>query len=350
MRNKWTKEKCQEIALQYKTKIDFIKNENSCYLTATNNGWLDEICLHMTPTLKYWSLDKCREEALKYTTRKDFKDGSGSAYGYAIRLNIIDEITTHMINFRKPKFYWTKEKCQEEVLKYKTKKEFKENSTEAYNAARKNKWLNDISGHLLQLRKNNNYWTKERCHEEALKYNHRTEFNKNSVTAYIKAHKEKWLDEICSHMKILGNRSSKCIYSYEFSDNCVYVGLTYNIKDRQYRHENDKTSQVYKHIQKTSIKPIFKTLTGFIDVNEAIIKEEEYLQKYKSEGWVTLNVHKTGGIGGGVIKWTYEKCKIEAIKYNSRWEFCQKNSSAYYSVLKNKWGDELFSHMKPKHH
>ena len=46
------------------------------------------------------------------------------------------------------------------------------------------------------------YWTKEKCHEEALKYNTRGEFQKKSSTAYVKSRKEKWLDEICIHMKL----------------------------------------------------------------------------------------------------------------------------------------------------
>jgi len=43
-------------------------------------------------------------------------------------------------------------------------------------------------------------WTKERCYKEALKYKTRTNFRKSSSSAYIRARKEGWLDEICEHM------------------------------------------------------------------------------------------------------------------------------------------------------
>lgn len=46
-------------------------------------------------------------------------------------------------------------------------------------------------------------WTFESCKEEALKYNHRKDFAKKSMTAYNKARKNKWLYQICSHMEIL---------------------------------------------------------------------------------------------------------------------------------------------------
>ena len=45
------------------------------------------------------------------------------------------------------------------------------------------------------------YWTKERCDEDALKYNSRSEWNKNNSSAYSAAHKNGWLDECCKHME-----------------------------------------------------------------------------------------------------------------------------------------------------
>ena len=41
------------------------------------------------------------------------------------------------------------------------------------------------------------------------------------------------------------------------------------------------------------------------------------------------------------IRWTYEKCKDEALKYNSRSEFKKNASRAYVISRKNKWLDEL---------
>jgi hypothetical protein len=47
----------------------------------------------------------------------------------------------------------------------------------------------------------NGYWTKERCHEEALKFKYKIDFRNNSASAYVISRKNDWLDEICNHMK-----------------------------------------------------------------------------------------------------------------------------------------------------
>lgn len=41
----------------------------------------------------------------------------------------------------KPKNYWTFEKCKEEALKYKGVKEFSDKSKSAFNVSYKNRWL-----------------------------------------------------------------------------------------------------------------------------------------------------------------------------------------------------------------
>ena len=49
---KWTKEKCHQVALKYKTAKEFRQNEKSVYATARNFGWLEEICSHLIFTSK----------------------------------------------------------------------------------------------------------------------------------------------------------------------------------------------------------------------------------------------------------------------------------------------------------
>ena len=71
---------------------------------------------------------------------------------------------------RKPNGYWIKERCREEALKYKTKVEFRNNSGGAHTIARSNGWLDEICTHMVRPKAYNFKWTKEKCHEEALKY------------------------------------------------------------------------------------------------------------------------------------------------------------------------------------
>lgn len=45
-------------------------------------------------------------------------------------------------------------------------------------------------------------WNKNNCHQEALKYLYKRDFKKNSYGAYQAMYRNKWQDEICSHMII----------------------------------------------------------------------------------------------------------------------------------------------------
>lgn len=102
---------------------------------------------------------------------------------------------------------------------------------------------------------------------------------------------------------------------------------------------------IYNHIQKSKIKPKLKQLTDYINVENAKIEEQNYIFDYKKNGWKILNKAKAGAIGGNIIKWTYEKCKNEALKYNNRTEYF-KNSTSYYAASRNGWLKEICSHMK----
>lgn len=99
------------------------------------------------------------------------------------------------------RIYWTKEKCQEEALKYQSRTTFQKGSSSAYKSARINNWLDEICSHMEELKKPSGYWTLDRCQEEALKYKTRTAFQKGSNTAYLICLTNKWLDAMCFHMK-----------------------------------------------------------------------------------------------------------------------------------------------------
>jgi len=240
------------------------------------------------------------------------------------------------------KTIWTKQLCQKEASKYDTKGEFIRNSPSAYNKARSNGWLDEICIHMIQIKKPKEYWTKEKCQDEALKFKNRGEFSKGSVSAYSKAWEKDWLDEICQHMKYLGNKFKRCVYVYEFSDKIAYVGLTFDMNSREQQHK--KRGPVFQHSKSTQNIANLKQLTDYIDVEDAKNKESEYVTNYLNEGWKLLNSAKTGACGGGERKWTKEKCRIEAMKYENVGDY-KRNSLSYRAAVRNKWLDEICSHM-----
>jgi len=96
----------------------------------------------------------------------------------------------------------------------------------------------------MNIRKPRGYWNKEKCIYEALKYTNKTDFNVNSKSAYLSAYRNGWLNEITQHMVITGSLYDRCIYSYEFTDNCVYIGLTFNLSKRHANRINSETDIV----------------------------------------------------------------------------------------------------------
>ena len=246
----------------------------------------------------YWTKEKCAEEALKYKNRKEFQIRNKGSYLTAVRNGWLNDICKHMIKPVNHNKIWFKENCKTEALKYNTKEEFTNGSLGAYKAAYKNKWLDEICQHMTSLRMPNNFWTKELVIKEALKYNTRQEFRKNSRFAYCAASKNDWLGEVCQHMEICGNVLLRCVYAYEFSDNYAYVGLTCNDNRRQKEHLIKHKSPVAKHIVETGITPKHILLTdNYIDVHLAQQLEKESYNDYISKGWFMLNSNRTGGVG-----------------------------------------------------
>lgn len=242
--------------------------------------------------------------------------------------------------------YWTYEICKEEALKYKTRSDFKKGSPTAYKKSIKNKW--NVFSHMAQVIKPKGYWTYERCKDVARSCKNRTEFSKKESWAYNTSLNNGWIDEICSHMNDKGNIKKRCIYSYEFRNKISYIGLTHDVNKRWKKRRLDNNDIVNIHIKKTKELPTIKQLTEYICVNEAIKMEKYFIKLYKSNGWILLNRIKGGSIGGTCIKWTYDVCKEEALKYESLSELRQKNNLCLSAIYKNKWHDILDNLKKSK--
>jgi len=298
-------------------------------------------------TRNYWTKEKCKEEALKYNTKEEFREKSRYAYTKSFKQGWLKDFCVHMKKSERiPRGYWTKEKCKEESLKYDRRIDFENNCRSAYVSCVRNGWLDYVYSHMSgKGYKSHGYWTKENCQKESLKYSTRNEFRKKSSWPYRISLKNNWLDDICSHMSIIGNLFKRCIYAYEFEDNYVYVGLTFNLEKRNVAHFKKK-SPVYKHNLLTSGYTLIQ-LTEYTDVDKAKELEKFFVEEYKSNGWLILNRIKTGGIGGS-FKWTKEKCHTEALKYKSRKDFSDNDKGAYSAARRYNCLNEICEHMIQK--
>lgn len=189
-------------------------------------------------------------------------------------------------------------------------------------------------------------YPKEVCHQAALKCQFRSEFAEKFKGEYFAALRNGWLDEICSHMTVLGNHYKRCIYAYEFPNidgkNYVYVGLTDHIPQRNLVH--GRKGAVYTFCKKHNLerpKPI--QLTKYIDKEEAKEQEGIKLSQYVAKGWLPLNRVKTGNLGGHLANdgFTFEECKTIGQKYSKRSEWKRNDYPTYYIASKRGWIDDI---------
>ena len=294
----------------------------------------------MTKTRIKWTKELANIESIKYNTRTEFQKKSSNAYNAALRNGWLDNICGHMILLRNDN--WSFDDMKEIANKYSLFSDFRKNENAVYLYAQRRGYLDELISHMDRT---NIRWDKNKLHQESLKYESRTDFEQNNPNAYNSALRWKIMDEITTHMEPLGHKYKRMIYVYEFPDNFCYVGLTFNKKRRHYSHMLSKSSAVYQHIEKTGLTPVFKPLTEYIDKVLAQKKENEFLEKYVKEGWFILNKTKTGNLGSNQRLWTKEKIWEIAKKYDSLIKFRKNEINAWNAAYKSEWYDEITSHM-----
>lgn len=143
------------------------------------------------------------------------------------------------------------------------------------------------------------YWTFEEVKKEALKYISRNDFNKLSKSAYLAAHRNGWLDDVCSHMK-----------------------------------KNDYT---FNRVKEEALK--------FSSRSEFKYKSNNYYHSAHRNGWLDdVCSHMTNGrMPNGY--WTIDRVREESLKFNNRKDFKNGSSSAYDKARNNNWLDDVCSHM-----
>ena len=335
-------EECKKEAAKYKNRSDFQARNKVAYTIAKENEWLDFFHQPTKATPSGWWNDKarCHDEALKYTSFSDFIKYANGAYASVLKHGWKDEVCSHMTK-KWEKKWADKETCRREALKYKTRSEFQKGNDGAYTYALRHGLLDEICSHmeLVHVVKWN---SKEACHNEALKYNLRSEFQHGCDSAYNYALKHGFLDEICSHMEVVGNMQKRCIYAFEFEDNYVYIGLTCNIRRRERSHLTKKKSPVFRHIESTGLTPSLIIVHDYTSKDIAGILEDETINIYRKNGWHILNRIKAGALGSLPKKWTKERCLSTLQGCSSLAEFKTCFPGAYNSCQANKWMDDVY--------
>ena len=199
----WTKENFIKECQKYNSYKELRQANKSAVECARTTGYLDEVIKLLNweerkiiGSQTKWTKEKCMESALKYNSKVEWEKGDKKAYSASRTNNWYHECTAHMLNLINKSGYWTKEKCMENALQYTSKEKWKKENYSANGAARKNGWYEECTAHMTQIKNPNGYWTKEKCIEEAKKYNTVSEWKINNQTSYNKAIKNGWLKEI----------------------------------------------------------------------------------------------------------------------------------------------------------
>lgn len=153
----------------------------------------------------------------------------------------------------------------------------------------------------MEERKPAGFWTRERCINDIKEYNTLTELIENNNKLYVAIRRNRWFD--------LYEKFNLTNHSPNFwtEDECL---------------KQINLISTYEELFKNNHK-----------LYRAIISNKWYhlFEKFN----LTRKVKNY---------WSYENCKIEALKYTTRKEMRIKNSSVYSIINRKKWG-ELFSHM-----
>lgn len=173
------------------------------------------------------------------------------------------------------KIYWNKERCFNEALKYETRKSFYLGCSRPYEVLRKNKWLNEACSHMKPPHSSRFKWTKEICANLALKYEFRKEFQNENKNAYYSAMYNGWLDEICQHMKYK-KLPNKYWHSYK---NCKNEALKYVTKTDFVRNS--------QHVYNISLK------NGWIDSICKHLERRKLDRKKDKKDAVNIHIVKT---------------------------------------------------------
>jgi hypothetical protein len=266
----------------------------------------------MEKRITYWTKERCMGEAKKYTRGAEWRKKDNNSYSAAYRNGWIDECIAHMESDRVSSDYWTKERCHEEALKHNTKSSFKDSRPSTpYNKARKNGWLDEICSHMEETRKPAGYWhIKENVLEEARKHKTRSEWHKSSSISFSNSKKYGWYDECVAHMEEVDRHTP----NHWTKERCLEEARKHKVKSHwiESAHSSYQAAKRY----------------GWFDECTEHMEEAD---RFKP------------------IYWTKERCLEEASKYSSRNEWFKSSGSSYQSAKKYTWFDECVAHMEDKY-
>lgn len=336
----WTKARCLETAKQFNTITEWSKAHSGANKAASQNGWKEECVEHMFFKFRpdeYWTLEKCKESARKYKTRTHWLKNESSPYNKARKKKWMDKCCGHMPPGKIP---WTKSECILDAKKYQTKGAWKKASPSKYSLAWRRGWLKGCAEHMTTISLK---WTFEKCLKEARRFKSKTSWIRNSRGGYKGAVVRGWLEPCSRHMKQDTKGRRRAIYWFiDDVKNYAYAGLTSRLKKRIAEHLKEKP-ELLKSLKSGNL--IFGESGEYYSEKLAQQYENELIQYFTTKGYRILNKRAAGSLGRRVKYWTLERCKKDALNYETKNQW-HENSSGCESARLNGFFDQCVGHMK----
>lgn len=226
---------------------------------------------------KWTSKEKVFEESRKYHSRSEFQREAGGAYNHAKHNKWLKEMTWLTTPERKIK--WTHDAVIEESHKYEYKCDFRKYACGAHQTASENGWLKEMTW-LKDKHKPHNYWTKEKVFEESHKYSNKKDFENKAKTAFLKAMSNGWLPLMTWLKPLPLGKISKWTREAIIEESKKYTSRTeFAINSpTAYQHAcEDKT--IFKEMPWIKEK---KKPNGYWDVKEHVLEEGKKYRNRKA--------------------------------------------------------------------
>ena len=260
--------------------------------------------LYLTKPAGDWTLERCKEDALRFKTKTEWQKGSVSAHSAASSNGWIEMCCAHMEFTQRPHGYWTLSLCTEDARRFLTRSEWIKYGTPSYMAARKMGWTDLCCTHMDLKKRSNGFWTMENCLADALKFNSIADWRKNSTAACSAAYAKGWQNVCHAHM------------------------------ERKRNHNNYWTLETCRDSAKR-----FETRAEWAKENGGAYNAA------RAYGWLDeccSHMNRQLRPNG---YWTFDRCKEDALRFNTRREWMFGSASAYAISGRNGWRDACCAHM-----
>lgn len=198
-------ENCIDVSKNYNSPSELEKNYPGAYTSIYKHKWQELCYSHMKRNNPegFYTLKVCKEISLNYDLPSDLQNANSMAYSVIIKNKWQDVCFSHMENKKKPKGFWDiKENCLKVALECKSPSELEINYGGAYAKICENNWKEEAYAHMLSIKKENNFFTKENCIKISLQYSSIQEIREKDNSAYQIICRNNWNAECFSHMNI----------------------------------------------------------------------------------------------------------------------------------------------------